>query len=115
MRIGGRQKKEAAAFQTKSGLRDKIGLMGKDLFIRDVDKWMDEHYMPGMQKAGVNLDDPAAVATFNSQFFSARTAADVAGNMVSGRGQRVRRREQQDQAKSMAGAASSRPRRRRRA
>jgi hypothetical protein len=86
------------------GLRDKSGLVGHDLFTRDVDKWFDQHFIPAMKKAGVKLDDPAEVAAFNSKFFSNRTAADVAGNLVSGQAQRIKRREQQEKATGMSGA-----------
>ena len=102
--IGGRQKEAADEFQRKAGLRTDSGLVGHDLFARDADKWFDQHFIPAMQKAGVKLDDPAEVAAFNSKFFSNRTAADVAGNMVSGQQQRIKRREQQEKATGMAGA-----------
>jgi hypothetical protein len=102
--IGGRQKEAADEFQRKVGLRTDAGLVGQSMFSRDVDKWFDEHYIPAMKKAGVKLDEAADVAAFNAKFFSNRTAADVAGNMVSGQAQRIRRREQQNLATGMAGA-----------
>ncbi|KRR11292.1 hypothetical protein CQ12_05550 [Bradyrhizobium jicamae] len=104
--IGGRQKEAASEFQRAVGLRNDGGLVGQGLFARDVDRWFDEHFIPAMKKAKVNTEDPAEVAAFNSKFFSNRTAADVAGNMVRGQAQRVRRREQQELAKGMAGAES---------
>ncbi|MDA9465337.1 hypothetical protein [Bradyrhizobium sp. CCBAU 53415] len=102
--IGGRQKQEAASFQRAVGLRDDTGLVGQGVFARDVDKWFDEYFIPAMQKAKVDTSDPAAVAAFNAKFFSNRTAADVAGNLVSGQAQRMRRREQQERATGMSGA-----------
>ncbi|WP_028346062.1 hypothetical protein [Bradyrhizobium murdochi] len=104
--IGGRQKEAATEFQRAVGLRNDSGLVGQSLFARDVDKWFDEHFIPAMKKAKVNTEDPAEVAAFNSKFFSNRTAADVAGNMVSGQAQRIRRREQQERATGIAGAES---------
>lgn len=88
------------------GLRDNSGLVGKSLFTHDIDKWFDQHFIPALKKAGVNLEDPAEVAAFNSKFFSNRTAADVAATLVSGQAQRVRRREQQEKATGLAGAES---------
>lgn len=102
--IGGRQTDAAAEFQRKAGLRDDGGIAGRELFSRDVDRWFDEHLIPAMKRAGVDTSDPAAVAGFNAKFFSNRTAADVAGNLVSGQAQRIKRREQQEAATGMAGA-----------
>ncbi|QOZ09544.1 hypothetical protein [Bradyrhizobium sp. CCBAU 51765] len=102
--IGGRQKKEADAFQRAVGLRNDTGLVGQGVFARDVDKWFDDYFIPALKKANVDTTDPAAVAAFNAKFFSNRTAADVAGNLVSGQAQRMRRREQQERATGMSGA-----------
>ena len=99
--IGGKQKKEAAAFQTKIGLRDKNGeLVGKEKFLRDVDKWVDEDLIPTMQKQKVDVNDPAGVGEFLGKFLT-RTPADALGNLVTGRQQRMRREEQRKPAKGM--------------
>ncbi|WP_156434722.1 hypothetical protein [Bradyrhizobium lablabi] len=103
--IGGTQKKAALEFQRKHGLREKDGrLVGQEAFTHDLDKWVDETLIPRMQKAGVNLDDTAAVGEFATKAISNRTGADVITNLVSQREMRWRKAQQYALAKGLEGA-----------
>lgn len=91
--IGGHQKNSAFDHMLQLGLMnrnnikfDKNGnvktvdpnaLIDSQTFLKDPQKWVDQHLTPLAQKQGVNVDDPAAVMSFVNSITSNPNAANL--------------------------------------
>lgn len=83
--IVGRASKEAESAQAKYGIRtDETGLIGQEAYAANPVLWAHDYLLPALKEAGVNTDDPVALATVLGEITNNRQSSDfLSASLIS--------------------------------